>query len=105
VRRSKPDALMSALGHKRTLRHDVTMSALPPKADIGTHAVGLRYLPHGSCYFNGTHGFHGARGSRHEPALCQQETPSKRPGNWRNLLVGAARHANCPVNREAAVVS
>ena len=34
LHRSNPEPLMSALGHKRTLRHLRSMSALPPKADI-----------------------------------------------------------------------
>jgi hypothetical protein len=36
---SNPDPLMSALGQKQTLQHVRTMSALPPKADIGTDTV------------------------------------------------------------------
>src|SRR5262245_27667394 len=31
---SKPEPLMSALGHNRTFRSAIAMSALPPKADI-----------------------------------------------------------------------
>src|SRR5262252_1660400 len=34
---SNSEPLMSALGHKQTSRHLEPMSALPPKADIGTH--------------------------------------------------------------------
>jgi len=36
---------MSALGHKRTLGHVRTMSALPPKADIGTQPRDVRFVP------------------------------------------------------------
>src|SRR5262249_52296896 len=35
---------MSALGQKRTLGHVRAMSALPPKADIGTHSWNVRFL-------------------------------------------------------------
>jgi hypothetical protein len=33
------------LGHKRTLRRLRTMSALPPKADIGTQSRNVRLVP------------------------------------------------------------
>ena len=33
---SNPEPLMSALGQKRTFEYVRAMSALPPKADIGT---------------------------------------------------------------------
>jgi hypothetical protein len=36
---------MSALGHKRTFREVETMSALPPKADIGTQSRNVRFVP------------------------------------------------------------
>src|SRR5215467_12847925 len=36
---------MSALGHKRTSRYVRAMSALPPKADIGTHSRDVRFVP------------------------------------------------------------
>src|SRR5262249_2984224 len=36
---------MSALGHKRTLRLVRLMSALPPKADIGTRSWNVRFVP------------------------------------------------------------
>src|SRR6516165_973387 len=36
---------MSALGHKRTLVHVRLMSALPPKADIGTRSRNVRFVP------------------------------------------------------------
>ena len=36
---------MSALGHKRTLIHVHMMSALPPKADIGTQSRDVRFVP------------------------------------------------------------
>src|SRR5262249_25448454 len=44
-RRNPP---MSALGHKRTLGHVQSMSALPPKADIGTGPYQLRRSNSGS---------------------------------------------------------
>jgi len=37
--------LMSALGQKRTLAHLRLMSALPPKADIGTQSWNVRFVP------------------------------------------------------------
>ena len=40
-----PEPLMSALGHKRTLGHVQSMSALPPKADIGTQPRDVRFVP------------------------------------------------------------
>ena len=36
---------MSALGQKRTSEHVRFMSALPPKADIGTHSRDVRFVP------------------------------------------------------------
>ena len=36
---------MSALGQKQTSRHLQPMSALPPKADIGTQSANVRYVP------------------------------------------------------------
>ena len=36
---------MSALGQKRTLAHVHVMSALPPKADIGTQPRDVRFVP------------------------------------------------------------
>src|SRR5262249_20413502 len=36
---------MSALGQKRTLGHVRVMSALPPKADIGTQWSNVRFVP------------------------------------------------------------
>src|SRR6516225_3633290 len=36
---------MSALGQKQTLRHLQPMSALPPKADIGTQPRDVRFVP------------------------------------------------------------
>src|SRR5262249_32476664 len=38
---------MSALGQKRTLGHVRAMSALPPKADIGTQPRDVRFVPKG----------------------------------------------------------
>jgi hypothetical protein len=37
--------VMSALGQKRTLGHVRIMSALPPKADIGTQPRNVRFVP------------------------------------------------------------
>jgi hypothetical protein len=42
---SSREPLMSALGHKRTFRSFRPMSALPPKADIGTQSVNVRFVP------------------------------------------------------------
>jgi len=36
---------MSALGQKRTSGSVEAMSALPPKADIGTHSRNVRFVP------------------------------------------------------------
>src|SRR6516162_10504159 len=36
---------MSALGQKRTSEHVQSMSALPPKADIGTQSWNVRFVP------------------------------------------------------------
>jgi len=36
---------MSALGQERTLRHIGSMSALPPKADIGGRRLKVRFVP------------------------------------------------------------
>jgi hypothetical protein len=42
---SNPLPLMSALGQKQTLRKVRLMSALPPKADIGTQPRNVRFVP------------------------------------------------------------
>jgi hypothetical protein len=44
LHRSKTRKPMSALG-KRTLTRSLHMSAIPPKADIGTHSRDVRYVP------------------------------------------------------------
>jgi len=36
---------MSALGQKQTSAHARRMSALPPKADIGTQTRNVRFVP------------------------------------------------------------
>jgi hypothetical protein len=38
-------ASMSALGHKRTCRLEIAMSALPPIADIGHRECDVRFVP------------------------------------------------------------
>src|SRR6516162_973731 len=42
---NNPQDPMSALGQKRTLVHVRVMSALPPKADIGTRSRNVRFVP------------------------------------------------------------
>src|SRR5262249_62262818 len=42
---SRKRHLMSALGQKRTWPHVRSMSALPPKADIGTQSWNVRFVP------------------------------------------------------------
>jgi hypothetical protein len=42
---SNPKPPMSALGQKQTLAHVRSMSASPPKADIGTHSRDVRFVP------------------------------------------------------------
>jgi hypothetical protein len=37
--------LMSALGQKQTSRSEITMSALPPKADITGQYLDVRFVP------------------------------------------------------------
>ena len=39
------EPLMSALGQKQTLQHVRTMSALPPKADIGSQPRNIHFVP------------------------------------------------------------
>ena len=39
------EPLMSALGQKQTLQQVRAMSALPPKADIGTQPRNVRFVP------------------------------------------------------------
>ena len=45
ARHSKIRPLMSALGQKQTSAHVRVMSALPPKADIGTQSRNVRFVP------------------------------------------------------------
>src|SRR6516225_45270 len=40
-----PQDRMSALGQKQTFNDSCPMSALPPKADIGTRSRNVRYVP------------------------------------------------------------
>src|SRR5262249_40458584 len=40
-----PEPRMSALGQKQTSEHVRSMSALPPKADIGTKVRDVRFVP------------------------------------------------------------
>jgi hypothetical protein len=42
---SNPDPLMSALGQKQTFGPFITMSALPPRADIGTQPRNVCFVP------------------------------------------------------------
>jgi hypothetical protein len=42
---SNPDPVMSPLGQKRASRPFRRMSALPPKADIGTQSWNVRFVP------------------------------------------------------------
>jgi hypothetical protein len=42
---SNPEPPMSALGHKRTSEGIGVMSALPPKADIGSVSLDVRFVP------------------------------------------------------------
>jgi hypothetical protein len=39
------EPLMSALGQKQTWQHILLMSALPPKADMGTQPRDVRFVP------------------------------------------------------------
>ena len=45
LRSSNSQRPMSALGHKRTFRSAIAMSALPPKADITEHCGHVRFVP------------------------------------------------------------
>ena len=45
LQRSNPEPLMSALGQKQTLGCLSAMSALPPKADIGSTCQDVRFVP------------------------------------------------------------
>jgi|SRR6516164_8838537 hypothetical protein len=45
VHSSNPRLATSALGQKRTSEDIQSMSALPPKADIGTHSRNVRFVP------------------------------------------------------------
>jgi hypothetical protein len=47
VRHNKFNSSMSALGQKQTFREFSAMSALPPKADIGTQSWDVRFVPKG----------------------------------------------------------
>src|SRR5215831_15719753 len=61
---------MSALGQKQTLRWARPMSALPPKADIGTQPCDVRFVPKADIHglFDHLVGAH-------------QERPVSRPGD------------------------
>ena len=43
--RNNPQDRMSALGQKQTSRPKISMSALPPKADIGSTCQDVRFVP------------------------------------------------------------
>src|SRR6516164_11451203 len=87
---------MSALGQKRTSRSVEAMSALPPKADIGTHAPNVRFVPKADiCSAAKSVAFNTPdAGKRHELffAPFALEKRAGGPGlNWRtwNRAVGA----------------
>ena len=42
---SNPEPLMSALGQKQTSRPKISISALPPKADIAERDPNVRFVP------------------------------------------------------------
>ena len=76
------------LGQKQTSRHLQPMSALPPKADIGTQSRNVRFVPKAdSC---------AAAISSFTPRLAQ------RPAVWTRILylvrtrLSALSHANSP---------
>jgi hypothetical protein len=47
---SNPEPPMSALGQKRTFGLFIAMSALPPKADIGSRDPDVRFVPKADIY-------------------------------------------------------
>jgi hypothetical protein len=61
---------MSALGQKQTLQSMRAMSALPPKADIGTQSWNVRFVPKADIAAR----THSITPEKTMSALCQKPT-------------------------------
>src|SRR5215467_7158657 len=100
---------MSALGQKRTSRQAQGMSALPPKADIGTRSWNVRFVPKADIQplafrmrdaSSDTIDQH-LRGNRcqalpHAPFWIRPPAPSLWPVLGRTDPIGVARRENRP---------
>src|SRR6516225_5936515 len=90
-------SLMSALGQKQTLRHLQPMSALPPKADIGTWSRNVRFVREADIQ-----GRCSRRRTSNGPCL---ERGSLLPRCWRKTLVLPSCERRDPAHRDSAVWS
>ena len=77
---------MSALGHKRTFCNATAMSALPPKADIGTQSWNVRFVPKADIPRCGTN----VAGKRDRRLPFGKPRSSSRSGNGSNELIEAS---------------
>ena len=77
---------MSALGQERTFSEQAPMSALPPKADIGTQSRNVRYVPIADI------------GLRHQ--MCERGSHDALVA----LNLAAVHHASCPGIERVATV-
>src|SRR6516162_8353222 len=82
---------MSALDHKRTLKHVRLMSALPPKADIGTQSCNVRFVPKADIQELGA----SVRGGSGNLLLRRQ---------WKRWILPSQERRDAP-HRDAAVCS
>src|SRR5215471_1370262 len=71
---------LSALGQKRTSKHVRVMSALPPKADIGTQSRNVRFVPDAdyqrSISPKGEFGVYLVSEGTNQPYRCKIRAPS-----------------------------
>jgi len=79
------------LDHKRTLKHVRLMSALPPKADIGTQSRNVRFVPKADIQELGA----SVRGGSGNLLLRRQ---------WKRLILPSQERRDAP-HRDAAVCS
>ena len=85
------EPLMSALGQKQTSRRIRAMSALPPKADIGTHPRNVRFAPNGDILGDRIAHITPSRASASEDVECL----NLRPLRWPTAIRKGAPNATC----------
>ena len=89
---------MSALGQKQTLEHLRAMSALPPKADIGTQPRDVRFVPKADILRCGRNWRYSITSS----ARPSNESGNVTPSNFATLrLIAMSTFVDCCTGRSA----